>query len=56
MNKTLKLFLLALSVASVGFLMGCKTSAEDQNLSERPWNAPAAGFGTGLPMDFNRGR
>jgi hypothetical protein len=56
MTKILKLGLLGLMFATVGLLVGCKTTAESQNFSERPWNAPAPGFGTGLPMDINRGR
>jgi hypothetical protein len=56
MKKTIKMLLLTSLLASVGLFVGCQTSAESQNLSERPWNAPSAGFGNGLPMDFNRGR
>ena len=33
---------------------GCAT-AEPDNLSERPWNAPK-GWETGLPMGLNEGR
>jgi hypothetical protein len=56
MKKALNLLLLGVLLASAVLLVGCKTTDESQNLSERPWNAPAPGFGTGLPMDINRGR
>jgi|tagenome__1003787_1003787.scaffolds.fasta_scaffold15653939_2 hypothetical protein len=54
--KTFQLLVLAALLSAAALLTGCATT-EPENLSERPWNSPAAGIGTGsLPMDINRGR
>jgi len=56
MKATLRYLILALVVSAAAFLTGCATT-EPENMSERPWNSPAAGIGNGsLPMDINRGR
>jgi hypothetical protein len=36
-------------------LTGCKTTAESENASERPWNAQK-GWEHGLPTGINQGR
>jgi hypothetical protein len=46
-----KLLLLAVGLA---FSIGCATT-EDDNLSERPWNAPKS-WETGLPQQMMQGR
>jgi len=54
--KAFRLFALSAVLAAVALLSGCATT-ESENLSERPWNSPTAGIGSGsLPMDINRGR
>jgi hypothetical protein len=55
MKALLRLFVLAaaLTAAALG-ASGCKT-AESENLSERPWNAPR-GWENGLPSGINQGR
>jgi hypothetical protein len=51
--KTFQLLLLA-AVMTVVFT-GCKTTAESENASERPWNAQK-GWEHGLPTGINQGR
>ena len=46
-----KLLLLAVGLA---FSIGCATTEED-NLSERPWNAPKS-WESGLPQQMMQGR
>jgi hypothetical protein len=54
--KTFQFLVLAALFCAIAFLTGCATT-ESENLSERPWNSPTAGIGSGsLPMDINRGR
>jgi hypothetical protein len=56
MKATLQYLVLAVLLSTVALLAGCATT-ESENMSERPWNSPAAGIGNGsLPMDINRGR
>jgi hypothetical protein len=43
-----------LLLAAVAGLCGCATT-EPENLSERPWNAPA-GYETGLPVQMMQQR
>jgi hypothetical protein len=47
--------LLILLAATTFVLAGCKTTAEPENASERPWNAQK-GWEHGLPTGINQGR
>jgi hypothetical protein len=51
--KTFELLLLAAVMALV--LTGCQTTAESDNVSERPWNSQK-GWEHGLPTGINQGR
>jgi hypothetical protein len=54
--KTFQFLIVAIFLSAIVLLAGCATT-ESENMSERPWNSPAAGIGNGsLPMDINRGR
>ncbi len=48
------LFLLALAVTALG-LGGCASTADSDNASVRPWNAPK-GWENGLPSTITEGR
>ena len=48
-------FALLLGVLSVAFAIGCSTTDEPDNVSERPWNAPK-GWEHGLPTGLMEGR
>ena len=49
-----QVLLLALTVLTVVFSSGCATT-DDDNLTERPWNAPKS-WETGIPQGMMQGR
>lgn len=49
-----KSLLLTLALLAMAFGAGC-AATDDQNLSERPWNAPKS-WETGIPQAMQQGR
>ena len=49
------LWLILIAAALAGLSTGCKTTAEPENSSERPWNTQK-GWEHGLPSGINQGR
>lgn len=48
-------YLLLVALGLLGFAAGCASTADSDNLSERPWNAPKS-WENGLPAGMMEGR